>query len=64
MSMFILVENDIAYRLNDINANALWYGLADYMTVYNKDDVRVRFKDGTEIASGNRKPPTSSPLRA
>lgn len=21
MSMFILVENDIAYRLNDINAN-------------------------------------------
>ena len=28
---------------------ALWYGLADYMTVYSKDDVRVRFKDGTEI---------------
>lgn len=28
---------------------ALWYGLADFMTVYSKDDVRVRFKDGTEI---------------
>ena len=28
---------------------ALWYGLADYMTVYSKDDVRVTFKDGTEI---------------
>ena len=28
---------------------ALWYGLADYMTVYSKDDLRVRFKDGTEI---------------
>lgn len=27
----------------------LWYGLADYMTVYSKDDVRVRFKDGAEI---------------
>ena len=27
----------------------LWYGLADHMTVYSKDDVRVRFKDGTEI---------------
>lgn len=27
----------------------LWYGLADCMTVYSKDDVRVRFKDGTEI---------------
>ena len=24
---------------------ALWYGLADYMTVYSKDDVRVTFKD-------------------
>ena len=30
---------------------ALWYGLADYMTVYSKDDVRVIFKDGTEIQS-------------
>ncbi len=28
---------------------ALWYGLADHMTVYSKDDVRVTFKDGTEI---------------
>ena len=28
---------------------ALWYSLADHMTVYSKDDVRVRFKDGTEI---------------
>lgn len=28
---------------------ALWYSLADYTTVYNKDDIRVTFKDGTEI---------------
>jgi hypothetical protein len=28
---------------------ALWYGLADYMTIYSKDDVRITFKDGTEI---------------
>ena len=28
---------------------ALWYSLADFMTVYNKDDVRITFKDGTEI---------------
>ena len=28
---------------------ALWYGLVDHMTVYSKDDVRVTFKDGTEI---------------
>ena len=28
---------------------ALWYGLADYMTVYSKDDVRITFKDGTVI---------------
>lgn len=28
---------------------ALWYSLADFMTVYSKDDVRVTFKDGTEI---------------
>lgn len=31
---------------------ALWYGLADHMTVYSKDDVRVSFKDGTEISTG------------
>lgn len=30
---------------------ALWYGLADYMTVHNKDDVRVKFEDGTEISA-------------
>lgn len=28
---------------------ALWYSLADFMTVYNKGDVRVTFKDGMEI---------------
>ena len=28
---------------------ALWHGLADYITVYNKDDVMITFKDGTEI---------------
>ena len=33
---------------------ALWYGLADHMTVYSKDDVRVRFKDGKEIITGNQ----------
>ncbi|MGI6378252.1 MAG: recombinase family protein [Bacilli bacterium] len=27
----------------------LWYTLVDYMTVYAKNDVRVTFKDGTEI---------------
>lgn len=31
--------------------HALWYSLADFMTVYDKDDVRVTFKDGTEIHS-------------
>ena len=28
---------------------ALWYSLVDFMTVYDKNDVRVTFKDGTEI---------------
>lgn len=28
---------------------ALWYSLVDFMMVYSKDDVRVTFKDGTEI---------------
>jgi site-specific DNA recombinase len=27
----------------------LWCSLVDYATVYNKDDVRFTFKDGTEI---------------
>lgn len=30
-------------------APTLWYSLVDFMTVYSKDDVRVTFKDGTEI---------------
>ena len=31
--------------------HALWYSLADFMTVYSKDDVWVTFKDGTVIQS-------------
>lgn len=27
----------------------LWGNLVDFITVYNKDDIRVTFKDGTEI---------------
>ncbi|MCD7732402.1 MAG: recombinase family protein [Oscillospiraceae bacterium] len=27
----------------------LWTGLVDFVTVYDKDDIRVTFKDGTEI---------------
>ncbi|MCD8395686.1 MAG: recombinase family protein, partial [Lachnospiraceae bacterium] len=27
----------------------LWSGLVDYVTVYSTKDIRVTFKDGTEI---------------
>lgn len=27
----------------------LWASLVDFMTVYSKTDIRVTFKDGTEI---------------
>ena len=27
----------------------LWCGLVDFMTVYSADDVRITFKNGTEI---------------
>lgn len=27
----------------------LWYSLLDYVTVFNKEDIRFTFKDGTEI---------------
>lgn len=27
----------------------LWFSLVDYATVYNKEDVRLTFKDSTEI---------------
>ena len=27
----------------------LWCGLVDYMTVYSRDNIKVKFKDGTEI---------------
>lgn len=26
-----------------------WYSLVDFMTVYSKDNIRITFKDGTEI---------------
>ena len=29
----------------------LWCSLVDYITVYGKEDIRVTFKDGTEIKS-------------
>ena len=28
---------------------SLWISLVDYVTVFNKEDVRFTFKDGTEI---------------
>ena len=28
---------------------SIWYSLLDHMTVYSKEDIRVMFKDGTEI---------------
>lgn len=27
----------------------IWVSLVDFVTVYSKDDVRIAFKDGTEI---------------
>ena len=30
----------------------LWGTLIDFMTVYNKEDISVTFKDGTEIHVG------------
>ena len=27
----------------------LWYNLVRYVTVYGKDDIRVTFRDGTEV---------------
>ncbi len=27
----------------------LWYSLIEYMTVFEKEDIRFTFKDGTEI---------------
>ena len=30
----------------DIN---MWFSLVDFITVYSKEDIRVTFKDGTEI---------------
>lgn len=27
----------------------LWYSMVEYVTVFNKEDIRFTFKDGTEI---------------
>lgn len=27
----------------------IWYSLIDFVTVFNKEDIRFTFKDGTEI---------------
>ena len=29
--------------------SGLWCGLVDYVTVYGRDSIKVKFKDGTEI---------------
>ena len=26
-----------------------WYALCDYITVYGKDDIQVRFRNGMEV---------------
>lgn len=28
---------------------SLWYSMVEYVTVFNKEDIRFTFKDGTEI---------------
>jgi site-specific DNA recombinase len=41
-----LAEQSVAISEFD---GSLWSGLVDYVTVYSKEDIRVIFKDGTEI---------------
>ena len=41
----IIREQDVIAEFDE----ALWASLVDFMTVKDKDDVRVTFKDGTEI---------------
>ena len=36
-------------RLIDEFDKSLWSSLVDFITVYNKEDIRVTFKDGREI---------------
>lgn len=36
-------------RLIDKFDKSLWSSLVDFITVYNKEDIRVTFKDGMEI---------------
>lgn len=38
-------QDDVVTKFDD----NLWYSLVDYVTVFNKEDVRFTFKDGTEI---------------
>ena len=38
-------QEDIIMKFED----DIWYALADYVTVYDKQDIRCTFKDGTEI---------------
>lgn len=40
-----LAEANLVYKFD----TALWCGLVDYATVYDKDDVRFNFKNGQEI---------------
>ncbi len=36
-------------RLIDEFDTALWSSLVDFITVFNKEDIRITFKDGVEI---------------
>ena len=38
-------QDDVATEFNEEQ----WYSLVDYVTVFNKEDIRFTFKDGVEI---------------
>jgi DNA invertase Pin-like site-specific DNA recombinase len=55
IEMFLSVLKKQDEMVAEFDEN-LWYSLVDYATVFNKEDVRFTFKDGTEIRVCNSTP--------
>lgn len=46
--MFLAGLEEQEDLLTEFDEN-LWYSMVEYVTVFNKEDIRFTFKDGTEI---------------
>lgn len=55
MRHFVSEIKKLPEKIDSFDEDA-WYALVDYITVNSKDDIRITFKNGKEIAVGEKPP--------